>query len=78
MLIRRGEAMKIKLFVNWVLFLKTFGTNLRKESQAPREILHAEALKAGFRTSGGPAATRIPEAGHHPENVVSVLETASF
>ncbi len=53
--IRRGEPMKIELFVNWVHFLREFGTNLRKESLAPRVIVNSEALKEGFRTNEGPA-----------------------
>ena len=47
--------MNIKLFVNWGHFLRKFGTNLRKESLVPREVVNCEALKEGFRTSEGPA-----------------------
>ena len=37
------------------------------------------ALKKDLgRAKAQPAATRIPEAGHHLENVVSVIEKASF
>ena len=47
--------MKIEFFVNWEHFLKEFGTNLRKESLAPREIMNSETLKEGFRSIEGPA-----------------------
>ena len=47
-------------------------------TQYVQKLCMARFARTEFRSHAQPAATRIPEAKHHPKNVVFVIEKVSF